>query len=142
MDDCEPLGVFQQPASADLLRAIIERLPKYFHASVRTTLRQAGEIDDADKAEKLIDNLAQRLEPEAPGVSASILEELDEIITVNRLGLSAERRHSLACTTINENMIGSILRVCRNLKRGREALAVLQRQNATETNLASHSVAA
>ncbi len=41
-------------------------------------------MDDTDKAGKLIRNLAQRLEREAPGVSASILEGLDEILTVNR----------------------------------------------------------
>ena len=50
-------------------------------------LRQAWEMDDADKAEKLIRNLARRLEGEAPGVSRSLLEGLDEILTVVRLGL-------------------------------------------------------
>src|ERR1700694_1460616 len=43
-------------------RNIMERLPKSLHASVRRVLRQAWELDDADKAEKLIRNLAQRLE--------------------------------------------------------------------------------
>ena len=65
-------------------RNIIERLPKHFHASVRKTLRQAWEMDDPAKAEKLIRSLAQRLEREAPGVSAIILEGLDEILTVTR----------------------------------------------------------
>ncbi len=32
---------------------ITERLPKSLHASVRRTLRQAWELDDADNAEKL-----------------------------------------------------------------------------------------
>jgi hypothetical protein len=32
------------------------------HATVRRALRQAWELDDADKAEKLIRNLAKRLE--------------------------------------------------------------------------------
>ena len=43
-------------------RNIMERLPKSLHASVRRVLRQAWELDDADKAERLIRNLAQRLE--------------------------------------------------------------------------------
>ena len=67
-------------------RNIMERLPKPMHAAVRRVLRQAWELDDADKAEKLIRNLARRLEHDAPGVSASILEGLDEILTVTRLG--------------------------------------------------------
>jgi putative transposase len=97
-------------------RNIMERLPKPLHASVRRVLRQAWELD-ADKAEKLIRNLAQRLERDAPGVSTSILEGLDEILTVTRLGLRAELRRSLACTNIIENVMGTVRRVCRNVKR-------------------------
>jgi putative transposase len=41
------------------------RLPK---PSVRRALRQAWELNDAAKAERLIRNLAQRMEQEAPGV--------------------------------------------------------------------------
>src|SRR5216683_1890900 len=74
-------------------RNITERLAKSLHASVRKALRQAWELDDAEKAEKLIRNLARRLEREAPGVSASILEGIDEILTVTRLGLPSEFQH-------------------------------------------------
>jgi putative transposase len=97
-------------------RNIMERLPKSLHASVRRALRQAWELNDATKAERLIRNLAQRLEREAPGVSGSLLEGLDEILTVTRLGLPAELRRSLACTNIIENMMGTIRRISRNVK--------------------------
>jgi putative transposase len=97
-------------------RNIMERLPKSLHASVRRALRQAWELDDAAKAEKLIRNLAHRLEHDAPGVSGSLLEGLDEILTVARLGLPRELRRSLACTNIIENMMGTIRRVSRNVK--------------------------
>ena len=49
-------------------RNIMERLPKSLHASVRRVLREALELDDADKAEKLIRNLAQRLERRRGGI--------------------------------------------------------------------------
>jgi len=107
-------------------RNILERLPKHLHASVRQTLRQAWELDDAEKAERLIRNLARRLEQMAPGVSASILEGIDELLTVIRLGLPIELRRSLACTNIIENMMGSIRRVCRNVKRWRDASMALR----------------
>ena len=84
------------------------------------------ELDDADKAERLIKNLARRLEHDAPGVSASILEGLDEILTVTRLGLPVELRRSLACTNIIENMNGTIRQVCRNVKRWRDAKMALR----------------
>jgi Transposase, Mutator family len=63
-------------------RNIIGRLSPSLHASVRRVLRQAWELEDADKAEKLIRKLPRRLEYEAPGVSGSILEGLDEMVTV------------------------------------------------------------
>ena len=107
-------------------RNITERLAKPLHASVRKALRQAWELDDADKAEKLIRNLARRLEREAPGVSGSILEGLDEILTVNRLGLPAELRRALACTNIIENMNGTIRQVCHNVKRWQDASMALR----------------
>jgi len=97
-------------------RNILERLPKSMHASVRSVLRQAWEMDDATKAEKLLRNLARRLEADWKGVSASILEGLDEMLTVTRLGLPRELRRSLACTNIIENVMGTVRRVCRNVK--------------------------
>jgi putative transposase len=107
-------------------RNVIERLPKSLHATVRKALRQAWELDDADKAERLLRNLARRLEPEARGVAASILEGLDEILTVNRLGLPAQLKRSLACTNSIENMMGTVRRVCRNVKRWRNVAMALR----------------
>ena len=92
------------------------------HAGVRKVLRQAWQQDDAAKAERLLRNLARRLEHDAPGVSGSILEGLDEILTVIRLGLPPQLRHSLACTNAIENAIGTVRTVpatrrCRRWKR-------------------------
>jgi transposase-like protein len=102
-------------------RNVADRLPKALQAPVRRALRQAWELDDAAKAERLLRNLARTLEPRAPGAAASILEGLDEILTVVRLGLPRELRRSLACTNIVENIMGSVRRVCRNVKRWRDA---------------------
>jgi putative transposase len=97
-------------------RNILERLPKSMRASVKRVLRQAWEMDDAGKAEKLMRNLARRLEADWKSVSASILEGLDEMLTVTRLGLPKELRRSLACTNIIENVMGTVRRVCKNVK--------------------------
>lgn len=107
-------------------RNITDRLDPKLHASVRRTLRQAWEMDDADKAERLLRNLARRLELEAPGVSKSILEGIDEILTVIRLGLPLELRRSLASTNIIESMNAVIRQVCRNVKRWRNAQMALR----------------
>ena len=68
-------------------RNIVERLSRHLHASVRKALRQAWELDDAEKAERPVRNLARRLEQAAPGVGASILDGLDKMLTVIRPGL-------------------------------------------------------
>ena len=105
-------------------RNITERLPKSLHASVRRTLRQAWEMDDAVKAERLIRN--RRLETDWPGISATILEGMEEILCVVRLGLPQDLRRSLACTNIIENMNGTIRQVTRNVKRWRDASMALR----------------
>ncbi len=46
--------------------------------AMRRALKQAREPDDADKAERLMRNLARRFGQEAPSVSRAILEGLDE----------------------------------------------------------------
>jgi transposase-like protein len=66
------------------------------------------------------------MELEAPGVSKSILEGLDEILTVIRLGLPLELRRSLASTNIIESMNAVIRQVCRNVKRWRDAKMALR----------------
>jgi transposase-like protein len=83
-------------------------------------------MHDAEKAERLIRNLARRFEQEAPDVSRSILEGLDEILTVVRLGLPLELRRSLASTNIIESMNSVIRQVCRNVKRWRNAKMALR----------------
>jgi transposase-like protein len=107
-------------------RNIIERLPKELHAGVKKVLRQAWDAKDADQAARMLKNLARRLEPEAPGVSASILEGLDEMLTVIRLGLPAELRRALACTNAIESLMAVIRKVCRNVKRWRNAKMALR----------------
>ena len=107
-------------------RNITDRLDESLHAGVRKVLRQAWQQDDAAKAERLLRNLARRLEHDAPGVSGSILEGLDEILTVIRLGLPPQLRHSLACTNAIENAIGTVRTVQRNVKRWRNAEMALR----------------
>ena len=107
-------------------RNITERLDPKRRAAVRRALRQAWETDDAEKAERLLRNLARRMALEAPGVSKSILDGLDEILTVIRLGLPLELRRSLASANIIESMTAVIRQVCRNVKRWRDATMALR----------------
>lgn len=88
-------------------------------------LRQAWELD-VDKAEKLIRNLARRLDQQWPGVAATIHQGLEEILTVVRLKVPTELRRSLASTKVAENTMGTIRRVTRNVRRWRDAGVALR----------------
>ena len=59
-------------------------------------MRQDWETDDAEKAVKLLLNLARRVEVESPEVLRSISDGLDDFLIAIRLGLPPELRRSLA----------------------------------------------
>ena len=83
-------------------RNVADRLAPKHRAAMRRAPKQAWESNEADKAERSIRNLARRFEQEAPDVSRSILEGLDEIPPAVRLGMPPEPRRSPASTDIVE----------------------------------------
>jgi putative transposase len=107
-------------------RNIIERLDPSLHAGVKKVLRQAWDSPTAEQAERVLKNLARRLDHDAPGVSASILEGMDEMLTVIRLGLPDQLRRSLGCTNAIESLIAVLRQVCRNVKCWRDARMALR----------------
>jgi hypothetical protein len=68
-------------------RNALDRLPKTLPVSVRCALRQTWDLDDTGKAERLLRNLARRLDDQTPGVATGLLEGFDEMLTVTRLAL-------------------------------------------------------
>src|SRR5258705_9380890 len=98
-------------------RNIVERLDPSLHAGVKKVLRQAWDSLTAEQAERVLRNLARGLDHDAPGVSASIHEGLDEMLTVIRLGLPDQLRRSLGCTNAIESLMAVLRQVCRNVKR-------------------------
>ena len=89
-------------------------------------LRQAWDSPTAEQAERVLENLARPLDHLPPGVSASILEGLDEMLTVIRLGPPDELRCSLGCTNAIESVMAVLRQVCRNVKRWRDARMALR----------------
>ena len=64
--------------------------------------------------------------PRTSSVSGSVLEGLDEILTVIGLGRPLELRRSLASTNIIASVNSSIRQVCRHVKRRRDARMALR----------------
>jgi len=96
-------------------RNIIERLDPSLHVGVKKVLRQAWDSPAAEQAERVLKNLA-----------ASILEGLDEMLTVIRLGLPGQLRRSLGCTNAIESLMAVLRQVCRNVKRWRDGRMALR----------------
>src|SRR5262245_44925663 len=71
-------------------------------------------------------NVLNLVLPEEDGVSASILEGLDQMLTVIRMGLPPELRRSLGCTNAIESLMAVLRQVCRNVKRWRDARMALR----------------
>ncbi|MBF0423122.1 MAG: IS256 family transposase [Magnetococcales bacterium] len=120
-----PLALIQR-CQAHKSRNIVDRLPEALKISVRKTIRQAWDTDNPELAEKILRNLAHRLESVNPQAAASVLEGLDEMLCLVRLGLPAELRRSLATTNAIENMMGTIRNVTRNIKRWRHGKMALR----------------
>jgi len=72
-------------------------------------------------AQRLLLDLARRLETEHPSAAESVREGLDETLTVLTLKLSPRLRRSLATTNAAESLISRTRSVKRNVKRWRAA---------------------
>lgn len=100
------------------IRNLHSHLPKNRHAYVRQTMKQAYKSESVDKARKRLRALVSWLERSGYDEAAGSLREgMEETLTVLKLGLPASLRSSLATTNAIENLIGTVRRVSRNVKR-------------------------
>jgi putative transposase len=80
-------------------------------------LRRAYQATEVKTAQRLLLDLARRLETEYPSAAESVREGLDETLTVLTLKLSPRLRRSLATTNTAESLISRTRLVKRNVKR-------------------------
>ena len=111
-------GVVQR-CQVHKLRNVLGHLPERLHASVGKALRDAWDMDSADRAGRVLKRLARSLERDHPGAAASIREGLEETLTVQRLGLTGALERTLRTTNIIENLMGSVESYTRRVKRWR-----------------------
>ena len=81
------------------LRNVVSHLPKDQHEQATGTLRAAWKLDAKEGRHK-VEQYACWLEREWPSAAASLREGLDELFTINRLGLPGALRRCLATTNI------------------------------------------
>lgn len=107
------------------VRNVTERLPKTLAVQVKAMMHAAFKLSEKEGKAKLKQQ-ASWLQADHPDAAASLLEGLDEIFTVNRLGLTPQLMRCLATTNLIENPNGGVRRVARRVCRYRDAEMTLR----------------
>jgi transposase-like protein len=101
------------------LRNVVEQLPQGKRTWVRAAMNRAWLQPTAAGARSKLRELAAQLAEQHPSAARSILEGLDETLTVIGLGLGSTLAKTMRSTNPIENLQGTLKRVARNVKRWR-----------------------
>ena len=102
------------------IRNVTERLPKDAAAQTRWVMAQAFKGEAEAGIHKLRAH-AKHLKAQHPDAAASLLEGLEELFTINRLGVAGELARCLATTNIIESPNSAVRRVSGRVTRYRDA---------------------
>jgi len=102
-------------------RNVLDHLPHAEQMFVSRKLNKAWTETDARRAEAQLWALAKQLETKHPGAAASLLEGLEETLTVTRLGLSGSLLDTFKSTNPIESMIYIARDLTGNVKRWEKA---------------------
>ena len=98
-------------------RNVLDHLPERDRPAVKARLRRAWASDNHALALDGLQALAGELEHSHPGAASSLIEGLEETLTLTRLGIRGRLKKTLASTNPIESMIEIIRRTSRNVKR-------------------------
>lgn len=101
-------------------RNVTDHLPKSERLFLARKLRAAWANPDADTAERELRAIARHLQDRHPGAAASMLEGLEETLTVTRMGLPPSLLRTFKSTNPIESMISIARDSHRNVKRWRD----------------------
>jgi transposase-like protein len=108
------------------MRNVTEHLPEAMKDSVRASMRQAYQTRDPKRAKKLLQNLARTIEADHPDAAGSLLEGLDETLTVMRFNLPPKLERLLSNTNAIENLIGTAREKTARVKRWRDGKMIVR----------------
>ena len=107
-------------------RNVLEHLPETMRPRVRRVLDEAYGLEDAALAKRRLEQLAAGLERTHPGAAASLREGLDEVLALQRLGVTGALYRTLRSTNAIENLNGSVGRFARNVHRWRDGRTLVR----------------
>ena len=101
------------------IRNVTERLPKSKAVRTRWVMAQALK-GDADAGIRKLKAHAKHLQAHHPDAAASLIEGLEELFTINRLGVTGELARCLATTNVIESPNSVVRRVGRRVTNYRD----------------------
>lgn len=107
------------------MRNVRRELPDDLAKQVARTMKAAFRLD-AKAGKAKLEQQARWLEKEYPGAAASLREGLEEMFTINELGVPAPLVRCLATTNIIESPFGTMQKPMRRVKRWRDGTMVLR----------------
>ena len=108
------------------LRNVLDHLPEEKKAQAAWRLRRAWNQKDSEVAEKELRKTARWLDPFSPMAAASLLEGLEETLTVQKLGIRHTLCRSLSNTNLIENCFSQAAQRTRRVKRWSEPKMILR----------------
>jgi putative transposase len=105
-------------------RNVVGHLDDELGATVDRKLGAAFNDTDPSRGLRVAKGIARQLEADHPSAAASLLEGLDDMFTVRRLGVSDRLARSLSCTNAIESMISVIRKTTGRVTKWKDATMV------------------
>ena len=118
-ETCGALALVQR-CQVHKRRNVLEHLPEAMRPRVGRALTETYALADAALAQRRLEQLAAGLERTHPGAATSLREGLDEVLTLQRLGVTGALYRTLRSTNAIENLNGLVGRFVRNVRRWRD----------------------
>jgi putative transposase len=118
-DTCGATAIVQR-CQVHKRRNVLEHLPETMRPRVRRVLDEAYGLEDAALAKRRLEQLAAGLAATHPGAAASLREGLDEVLTLQRLGVTGALYRTLRSTNAIENLNGLVGHFARHVRRWRD----------------------
>jgi transposase-like protein len=107
------------------VRNVLGHLPKDQHDQAKSTMKAAFKLNAEEGIAKL-KQYASWLQQDWPSASASLHEGLDELFTINRLGLPSKLRRCLGTTNLIDNSHSAVRQRSARVKHWRDGCMALR----------------
>jgi putative transposase len=110
-------AAFIQRCQVHKIRNVTEHLPDSKRHAVRFRMRAAYDMEELSDARNVLFKLHDELMEENPSAAASLVEGMDETLTLIDLRITRRLRKTLSSTNTIESGFSTVAKICRQVKR-------------------------